>query len=104
MATLREIGEWLARNGESVYGTRGGPVSPRPWGVTTQAGKRVYVHVLDWSDARLFVPLRAKVASARLLRDGSAVAVRKQPDGIELTLRPAQSDEWVRIVRLDLAE
>ena len=104
VATLREMGEWLARNGESVYGTRGGPVSPRPWGVTTQAGKRVYVHVLDWKDARLFVPLHAKVVSARLLRDGSAVAVRKQSDGIELTLQPAQPNEWVRTIRLDVAE
>jgi alpha-L-fucosidase len=104
ITTLREIGEWLARNGESVYGTRGGPVSPRPWGVTTQATKRVYVHILDWKDAHLFVPLRAKVVSARLLRDGSAVPIRKQSDGIELTLRPAQPDDWVRIVRLDLAE
>jgi alpha-L-fucosidase len=104
VATLREMGEWLARNGESLYGTRGGPVSPRPWGVTTQSGNRVYVHVLDWSDARLLVPLGAKVVSARLLRDGSAVATRKQPDGIELTLPPAQPNEWVRIIRLNLAQ
>ena len=34
--TYAEIGEWMAEYGESVYGTRGGPVSPRPWGVTTQ--------------------------------------------------------------------
>jgi hypothetical protein len=64
----------------------------------------VYVHVLDWSDAQLFVPLRAKVVSARLLGDGSAVPVRKRPEGIELTLRPAQPEEWVRVVRLDLAD
>jgi hypothetical protein len=62
------------------------------------------VHILDWGDPHLVVPLRAKVVSARLLRDGSAVPIRKQSDGIELTLRPAQPDEWVRIVRLDLAE
>lgn len=104
VTTLREVGEWLAHNGESVYGTRGGPVPPRPWGVTTQAGKRVYVHVLDWKDSRLFVPLRAKVASARHLKDGSAVAIHKQPDGIELTLPEAHPDEWVRIIRLDLAQ
>jgi hypothetical protein len=62
----------------------------------------VYVHVLDWNDAQLLVPLRAKVVSARLLRDGSAVSMRKRPDGIELTLRPAEPEEWVRIIRLDL--
>ena len=104
VATLREVGEWLTRNGESVYGTRGGPVSPRPWGVTTQAGKRVYVHVFDWSDSQLFLPLRAKVAGARSLRNSSPVAIRHRSDGIELTLPEPLPNEWVRIVRLDLAE
>ena len=37
------------RHGESIYGTRGGPVTPRPWGVTTQKGDAVYVHLLDWT-------------------------------------------------------
>ena len=45
---LAEVGDWLKANGETIYGTRGGPVTPRPWGVTTQKGDRVYVHVLDW--------------------------------------------------------
>ncbi len=39
-----------AKNGETVYGTRGGPMPPRPWGVTTHKGNRVFVHVLDWQD------------------------------------------------------
>ncbi|MGH9673234.1 MAG: alpha-L-fucosidase, partial [Bryobacteraceae bacterium] len=32
---LREMGQWMRKNGESIYGTRGGPIAPRPWGVTT---------------------------------------------------------------------
>jgi alpha-L-fucosidase len=46
---LKEIGEWMKKNGESIYATRGGPVPPQEWGVTTQSrdGNRVYVHVLD---------------------------------------------------------
>src|SRR4029077_18268338 len=45
---LREGGQWLARNGGAIYGTRVGPVAARDWGVTTRKGDTVFVHVLDW--------------------------------------------------------
>lgn len=46
-ARLKAVGEWLGSHGESIYGTRGGPVAPQEWGVTTQNAELVYVHVLD---------------------------------------------------------
>lgn len=74
---LRAVGQWLQTNGESVYGTRGGPVPPRPWGVTTRKDNKVYVHILDWQDDDLWLPLDAKVKRASVLgRDG---VVRVQP-------------------------
>ena len=45
-----EVGQWLAKNGETIYGTRGGPMPPRPWGVTTHKGDKVYVESPDWPD------------------------------------------------------
>ena len=33
---LHAIGEWTAKNGETIYGTRGGVISPRSWGVSTR--------------------------------------------------------------------
>ena len=99
--TLEEIGQWLHQYGESVYGTRGGPVAPRPWGVTTRNGNRIYIHVLDWSDAQLFIPLGQTIRSARLLRDGRPVEFRKRPGGIELSLPSAAPNEWDRVIRLD---
>src|SRR5439155_17069530 len=100
--TLAEMGRWLQQYGESVYGTRGGPIAPRPWGVTTRSGNHIYVHVLDWSDTQLFIPLKQAVHSARLLRDGQAIAIKKRPDGIELTIPAAVADEWDRVIRLDV--
>ena len=35
---LQEVGKWLATYGESVYGTRRGPIPPQAWGISTAKG------------------------------------------------------------------
>lgn len=98
---LKEMGAWLARNGESVYGTRGGPVSPRPWGVTTRKAGKVFVHILDWRDPVLALPrLQTPVKSARLLATGQSVATRAIDQGLLLTLPEKGRDEIDTVVEL----
>lgn len=66
---VRQIGAWLKENGESIYGTRGGPWLPGAYGVSTHKGKVVYIHLLQApSQDTLSLPLLpARVLSARLL-------------------------------------
>ena len=49
-ARLEEIGKWLATYGDSIYGTRRGPIAPQRWGVSTTKGARgdqkIFLHVL----------------------------------------------------------
>lgn len=44
---LVDIGDWLLQYEPSVRPTRGGPIPPQKWGVTTQAGQRIYLHVIN---------------------------------------------------------
>lgn len=99
LKTLGEIGAWLRANGQSIYGTRAGPIAPRPWGVSTESKGQIYVHILDWQDATLVLPLNREVKSAALL-SGQSLPMHRVHDGLELTLPAAHENEWDRIVVL----
>jgi len=100
---LKAIGAWLDKNGESIYGTRGGPISPRPWGVTTQKGNTIYVHILDWQDAALLVPrLPRSIASASMLGTGDKVEVVEADYGAVLKLPASAQDPVDNIVVLNM--
>jgi alpha-L-fucosidase len=83
---LRAIGHWMERFGRTIVATRGGPLAPRGWGVTTQRGDTVWVHILDWPDPLLALPLEHRFRSARLLNDGSPVRV-EQGEGVSCICR-----------------
>jgi alpha-L-fucosidase len=88
---LRAVGQWLQTYGTSIYHTRGGPVPPRQWGVTTHRGDTVFVHVLDWTDRVLALPdFGARVLHAAMLGSQAPVAFTQTPAGVTLTL-PADS-------------
>ena len=77
----------MARYGDSIYGTRGGPIAPADWGVTTQKEDKVYVHVLHWNGKLLALPaIRTSVRSAHVFPDGAPVAFSQGGDGIVLTI------------------
>jgi alpha-L-fucosidase len=98
---LKAMGAWLAKNGESIYGTRGGPITPRSWGVTTQKGNTIYVHILDWQEPVLPLPkLDKKVESASMLGTGDKVAVAKTDYGTLLKLPRSAQDPIDNIVVL----
>jgi alpha-L-fucosidase len=83
---MREIGRWMRECGESIYGTRGGPFMPAPWGVSTCKDKTIYVHVLHWpGDGPIVLPaVGMRVLASRLLTGG---AVDVQCAGETLAVR-----------------
>jgi len=72
-ARLREVGAWLAKYGESIYETRGGPVEAGEWGGATHKGNTVYLHIVKWpAGGDLAVPrVPGKVRSVKVLTPGT---------------------------------
>ena len=102
---LREIGAWLKSYGDSIYGTTGGPVKPGGWGVTTQRGSIVYVHVLDPTLTVLALPGIAKpVQDARLLNGGAKVSVATSASSVVLQLPPRAKNEIDQVVVLETGQ
>jgi len=72
---LEEIGNWMNRNGESVYGTTASPFFKLTWGRCTKkienGNTTLYLHVFDWpKDELLRVPgMDAKIRDIYLLKN-----------------------------------
>ncbi|MBN1844280.1 MAG: alpha-L-fucosidase [Sedimentisphaerales bacterium] len=99
---LRQVGSWLERNGESIYGTRGGPFKPTSSLVSTRKGNTVYVHVLQWGDEKITLPpLPKKVIKSQWLGGGTASIVQAD-SGITLTVPRPDSENIDTIVKLTL--
>jgi alpha-L-fucosidase len=98
---LRQLGQWTAQYGASIYGTRRGPIAPHEWGVTTRRGDTVFVHVLKWSDRVLALPeFGGKVVHASMLIGAASVPVAQAEGGVTLTLPSAASEEPDRVIVL----
>lgn len=90
---LKGMGEWMRLYGPTIYGTRGGVVAPHDWGVTTQKGKTLFVHILNLQDKALFLPLTGRtVKKAVSFKDGKEVRFTRQKDGILLQLDTVPAD------------
>lgn len=99
---LNQIGAWLARYGESIYGTRGGPYTSGTWGGSTRKGNVLYLHVAKWEGDRLELPpLEQKIVRTTVLTGGTA-HVAQTGHGLEVSLSAKHRDRYDTIVRLEL--
>lgn len=90
---LKEMGEWMKTYGETIYGTRGGRVTPRDWGVTTEKDNKIFVHILNLKDRSLFLPITDKNAKRAVdYVSRKAVKMQKCQGGVLITLDSVPTD------------
>ncbi len=101
---LREMGDWLKINGESVYGTRGGPYKPMENMVSTRKGNKIYLHLLahPGRDLKLPFPQQVQVISASFLHNATDLTVDQDDDLVEIILPESLPDPVATVVVLEL--
>jgi alpha-L-fucosidase len=105
---LEEIGNWMAQNGESIYGCGNPGLPKQDWGYLTARGdKTLYAHITNRPIGQLpIVGLKRKITKARCLADGSEVG--SPPDWLQ---KPADAqliacdvpESCDTVIRLELA-
>ena len=73
------------------------------WGVSTQKGKKLYIHVLDWDKEVLLVQsFKEKVQSVVFFKDKSKVKYRLDQYGLLLEIPNDKKDEVDTIIEVTL--
>jgi alpha-L-fucosidase len=99
---LKQVGAWLDKNGESIYGTRGGPWKPTKAIASTRTGKIIYLHILRAQSDTIELPdIACKIKSASLL-GGGKVEFTQQNDKLILTIPLASQEVSDTVVKLKL--
>jgi alpha-L-fucosidase len=104
---LNDIGQWMDKNGESIYGTMASPLPLQNWGVSTLKDDRIYLHVFKWPASGKLVAggLRTAVKRAYMLASPKTnVQVKKiNNKDIEINLGMKVTDTIDAVVVLELA-
>jgi alpha-L-fucosidase len=100
---LAAMGDWLKIYGETIYGTHGGFIKPRPWGAVTEKGDKVFLHILNSDGDKLFLKLPYKIKTAKLFAGKSPVKFQQLPDSyIMVDLKNMQKDDIDTVVELEV--
>jgi len=102
---LNEIGQWMAKYGESIYGTRGGPLESTENYVTTCKEDIIYVHVLNWDGKdHLILPIGNRKVKKAWKFNGKtlgALQIREHPKGLIVIVPQDKQDDIDTIVVLE---
>jgi len=98
---LKSMGDWMRQYGESIYGTRGGPVKPQSWGVSTHKNNTTYIHVLNPDgNVILLEDYSPKVKHIQFLDDNTEVETQQTKYGLLLSVPDSKLKEIDTIIEI----
>lgn len=103
---LHELGKWLSAHGESIYGTRKGPIAPQAWGVSTAKGpadhpREIFLHILTPRDDKPVVFDPKTPWTPRLLVEKTPLKLKSSAKGLVLELPESLRDPIDTVVVLE---
>jgi alpha-L-fucosidase len=102
---LKEVGRWVQRNGESIYGTSASPFAETPWGACTTRDNKLYLHILRWPEEGMLLINGIKndiLAAYFLLEESNKLSIQKRGDQIKIDLPQKPLDQHNTVIVLEL--
>ncbi len=96
---LKEIGQWMDKYGQSIYGTTGGYIPSGSWGGSTHKGDTVYLHLKKFNGTVTIPPLNSTIMSTASLTGGTPVVEQTQFN-LRITLPLQNIDSLYTILKI----
>lgn len=101
--SLKEVGEWIRVNGETIYGTKQGPIPPLDKMASTQKGKIVFLHLLDASETEVFLKdFNKKIKGIKFYKDKTSINYKKNKSGLSIQIPESKLDSIDTIIEITL--
>ncbi len=102
---LKEIGGWLKIIGESIYGTKGGPIKPTNWMACTHKENKMFVHLFKWPE-KLILPefQNYKIQSVKILNNKQPLTYKIIDGKTEINLPAEQVDLNNTVIEIQFDE
>lgn len=101
ISRMKEMGEWLRANGETVYDTEAGPFPAQSWGTATRKGDKLFVHVMTPETSAILLPTDLRIKSAKEYATGKPVKLTRTDKHTLLHLN-GMPDETDHIIECSL--
>jgi alpha-L-fucosidase len=104
---LKEIGQWMKVNSESIYATKSSPLAALSWGRCTRKetakGTILYFSVFNWpSDGKMVVPnVKNKVVTASLLAGKSKLKTTTEGNDLIINLPAKAPDAIASVIKVE---
>lgn len=98
---LHGIGQWMEKNGATIYGAKPSPFGDLEWGTATSFGDKLYLHVLNPDATAIEFPLDKKIKKANVFASDQKLKVNKDKAAgtykIDLPEREASADYIIEL-------
>ena len=100
--SLKQVGSWLDKYGESIYGTSAGPYMPNEWMASTSMENKVFLHLLKWPEGKLTIPALKgyKIKSIKLLQ-GDGLTFEEKKGELVINLPGQAPDPNSSVIKLE---
>ena len=106
VASISALGDWLAVNGEAIYGADPSPLKFPPYAVTSKPGK-IYLHLKELEDNTVDLEgLISRVKKAYCLADGTkqALKFKQKKEHLSIVVPEEMHEDRITVVVLEIAD